>query len=165
MDHEFNGTPEEVFAMFCDAASHVAKFESFGAENIEILNQSGDGISEEFLLEVAQDVTLDLPGFAKKMFSPTNRVTSIDKWRDNGDGTYGGGYIVNTPGVPISVEGTTALLPIDGHPDYTNFSVAVEIEVNVPVVGGKLAKWAKGNVEENMNDQFAAGDRWLAGER
>lgn len=166
MEHEFNAAPEEVFAMFCDPASHVAKFESFGGENVEIISQTGGPSSgEDFVLVVEQDVTLDLPGFLAKMFSPTNRVTSTDTWRDNGDGSYGGGYTVDTPGVPISVVGTTLLLPVEGHADYTNYTVSVEVEVNIPVVGGRAAKWAKGNVEENMAHQFEAGDAWLAGER
>lgn len=163
MDHEFAASPADAFAMFCDSDSHVAKFTDFGGENIEIIDlQQSD---TQMVLTVEQDITLDLPGFAKKLFSPTNRVRSVDTWNDNGDGTYGGGYTIETPGVPIEVVGTTLLLPVDGHPDYSNFSVAVELSVNVPVVGGKLAKWAAGNVEENLAHQFAAGDRWLAGER
>jgi hypothetical protein len=40
--------------------------------------------------------------------------------------------------------------------------VKVNLDVKVPLIGGKLADWAKGSVKEQLDQEFAAGDRWLA---
>lgn len=156
--HVFDAPIEKAWAMFVDADSHIAKFEAMGHRNIEVEESSyADG---KFHLVVNRDVTVDLPSFAARVLKPTNRVRSTDDWTDKGDGTYAGTFKADAKGAPIDVGGTTHLSSTsDGK---TTYRVDAEVKVNVPLIGKKIEGFAKGNIEQQMTDEFACGDRWLA---
>lgn len=156
--HVFDAPIERVWEMFRDKASHLAKFEAMGHTDIDVRSYEVD--DERMTLVVARSVTVELPGFAKKVLQPTNTVVSTDVWEDRGDGTYGGHFEVSSPGTPISSTGTTLLRP-EGD-DRTYYEVQVDLEVKVPIIGRKIADWAKGDVAKQMDQEFAAGDTWLA---
>lgn len=155
--HTFDAPIEKVWAMFTDEASHVAKFEGMGHREVKVESSSfEDGT---FRVRITRLVDLDLPGFAKKVLKPTNTVISDDEWNDHGDGTYGGGFTLDTVGAPVKIAGTTRLTP-DG--DATRYDLKLDVSVNVPLIGGKILSWAKGDVEKQMAEEFEAGDAWLA---
>ena len=86
-------------------------------------------------------------------------MVSTDEWNDFGDGTYGGTFTLDTKGVPIELTGVTKL-EADGD-DASTYTVTVEIKVNVPLIGGKLADFAKGIATKQLDEEFALGDAWL----
>jgi hypothetical protein len=156
--HVFDAPIDQVWAMFRDPASHVDKFERLGHRNIEIVEQE---VSDDRIrLVIGRDVTVELPGFAKKVLSPTNHVVSTDEWSDLGDGTYGGTFVAVTKGAPVHIDGATHISPEGA--DRTVYDLTTEVQVKVPVVGKKLTSWAEGDVAEQMRQQFEAGDIWLA---
>lgn len=155
--HTFDHPIETVWAMFCDRDSHVAKFEGMGHRDIEVLDFTDD--SGDVLIKISRVVDVDLPGFAKKVLKPSSTVESTDHWHDNGDGTYGGTFTADAKGQPVEVRGTTMLTP-DG--DRTQYEVTTSVKVRVPIIGGKIEKWAKGDIDRQMKAEFDAGDAWLA---
>jgi uncharacterized protein YndB with AHSA1/START domain len=155
--HTFDAPIERVWAMFTDEASHVAKFVSRGNRDIVVVDCTKS--DSTFRLELKRVVDFELPGFAKKVLSPTNTVVSIDNWNDDGDGTYSGHFTVETQGAPVDVKGTTHLEP---NGDKTDYRVTVTLKVNVPLIGGKIEKWAKGDADKQLQEEFVAGDAWLA---
>lgn len=155
--HTFDAPIEAVWAMFTDPASHVAKFTSMGHKGVEILETHGDDRS--FDIKITREVTVDLPGFAKRVLKPTNTVITTDHWEANDDGTYGGGWVIETVGAPVDIAGTTKLTPAGGQ---TRYDLTIDLKVNVPLVGGKIANWAKGDLLKQTEQEFAAGDTWLA---
>lgn len=157
-EHTFDAPIEKVWAMFCDPDSHVAKFAAMGHREIEVVDQSSS--ATQFRIELKRLVDLELPGFAKKVLKPTNTVTTIDTWNDNGDGTYGGTFELHAAGTPMESKGTTLIEP-DG--DKTRYTVSIAVKVKVPLVGGKIESYAKGAViEPQLETEFRLGDEWLA---
>jgi carbon monoxide dehydrogenase subunit G len=155
--HVFDAPVDAVWAMFRDPRSHIAKFDSMGHRHIEVIDShAGD---DAFSITVRRDVDVDLPGFARRVLKPTNTVTSTDEWQRTDDGTCTGRQTVQTEGAPVKISSTTALTP-EG--DRTRYDVTVQLDVKVPLIGGKLADWSKGKVREQLDQEFAAGDRWLA---
>lgn len=157
-EHVYDAPIDQVWAMYRDPAAHVAKFERLGHKNLEVVEEESS--EDAARIVISRDVTFDLPGFAKRVLKPTNRVTSVDEWRANGDGTYAGTFTTETRGAPVRIDGTTSLEP-DGE-DRTRFSVEVEVRIDVPVIGGRLSRWAEGDVEDTFRNEFEAGDKWLA---
>ena len=155
--HTFTKPVDVVWEMFCTEAAHVAKFESMGHREIKVLKfeRDDDGV----LVEVQRLVDMELPGFAKKVMKPTNTVVSTDRWKANADGSYGGTFLVDTTGAPLDVKGTTILR---GEGDTTKYEIFVEVKVNVPLIGGRIANFAKGVIDKQFEHEFAAGDAWLA---
>lgn len=155
--HTFDAPIDAVWAMFADPASHVAKFESMGHREITVVeHEHGD---DAVRLVVQRVVDVDLPGFARKVLQPSNTVVSDDRWRRNPDGSCGGEFTVDTQGAPVKARGTTRLTPAGERTDY---EVTVDVEVKVPIIGGKIADWAKGDISKQFDAEFAAGDAWLA---
>ncbi len=156
--HTFDAPIEKVWAMFRDPASHVAKFAAMGHREIEVLDE--ETTDDSFRIELKRLVDLELPGFAKKFLKPTNTVTSVDTWKDHGDGTYGGTFVLEAPGTPMETNGTT-LIRADGK-KKTHYEVTISVRVKVPLVGGKIENYAKGAViEPQLETEFRLGDEWL----
>jgi hypothetical protein len=156
--HTFDAPIGKCWEMFHDPASHVAKFEGMGHHGVTVIDQ--EATPGSLHLEVTREVDVDgVPGFARKWIKPRNTVVSVDDWHDHGDGTYGGEFSLDTSGVPVDITGTTLLEP-DG--ETTQYTVTVEIKVNVPLVGGKLASFSRSIVDRQLVAEFALGDTWLA---
>lgn len=156
--HTFAAPIEQVWAMIRDQEAHVSKFAGMGHTDIEVIEY--DTSEDHVRLVVSRTITVELPGFAKKVLKPTNTVLSTDEWRRNADGTCTGSFSVDTPGAPIHSTGRT-LLRADGD-DRTFYEIAVHLDVKVPIIGGKIASWAKGDVVKQIDMEFAAGESWLA---
>jgi carbon monoxide dehydrogenase subunit G len=156
-EHEFDSPIDAVWEMFRNPDSHLAKFEDMGHRDIELLE--AESTDDTFHIVVRRVVDVDLPGFAKRVLKPTNTVTTTDDWQRNADGTCTGAQKVETEGAPVKISAETKLEP-EG--DRTRYSVVVHLDVKVPLIGGKLADWAKGSVKEQLDQEFAAGRDWLA---
>jgi hypothetical protein len=157
-NHTFDHPIDDVWAMFADIDAHVAKFEGMGHREIEVLEYSAD--DREVLVKIQRVVELEIPGFAKRFLKPVNTVTTTDRWQAADDGTYRGTFSADAKGAPVEVKGTTRLEP-DGEL-RTAYQVSVELKVNVPLVGGRIASWASGDVDRQLRQEFEAGDSWLA---
>jgi hypothetical protein len=157
-EHVFDAPADAVWAMFRDPDAHVAKFESMGHRDIELVEAESD--DDSFRITVKRVVDVDLPGFAKRVLSPTNTVTSTDVWHRNDDGSCEGEQTVDTEGAPVKISSTTRLTP---RGEQTHYEVKVKLDVKVPLIGGKLANWSKSKVQEQLDEEFAAGDKWLEG--
>lgn len=156
--HTFEAPIADCWAMFSDPKSHIAKFEGMGHIGVTVLEKKKT--KKNLHIKVTREVEIDgVPGFARKFVKPQNTVVSVDDWNDLGDGTYGGTFTIDTQGVPMSVEGKTLL---EANGDETNYTVTIELKVNVPLIGGKLADFGKGIVSAQLEDEFRLGDAWLA---
>lgn len=157
--HTFEAPVADCWKMFSDPAAHVAKFEGMGHHGVTVVEKKKT--KKNLHLVVTREVDIEgVPGFAKKFIKPRNTVVSIDDWNDFGDGTYGGTFTLDTQGVPVDIEGKT-LLEATGD-DESLYTVTIDIKVNVPLVGGKLADFSKGIVLKQMDEEFRLGDEWLA---
>ncbi len=156
--HTFEHPIAKCWEMFHDPDSHVAKFTAMGHRDLEVIET--DRRDGHLRIVIDRVVDVEVPGFAKKVLKPTNKVRSIDVWEDRGDGTYGGTFELETQGAPIETRGRTRLQP-DGE-DRTRYEVTIDLKVKVPLIGGKIADFSKGIIQRQMADEFRLGDEWLA---
>lgn len=156
--HTFEASIERVWEMFRDQGSHIAKFESMGHRDIQVLEYESSDTHAHLVISRVVDV--EIPGFARKVLKPTNTVVTTDDWRANGDGSYGGEFALDIQGAPVRSSGTTHI-EADGE-GRTSYTITVDVDVKVPLIGGKIAEWAKGDIARQIELEFAAGDDWLA---
>ena len=158
MKHDFDHPIEEVWAMFSDPKAHVAKFEAMGHHNIEVITEepSDDGLR----MVIKRNTDLDVPAIAKKVLPSSPLVTTDDVWMDKGDGTYGGHFDVTMDGVPQQTKGTTLITSNDA--GTTHYEIEMDVSIKVPLIGDRIAKASKGELEKQINAEFAAGDAWLS---
>lgn len=159
LTHHFDHPIDAVWAMMHDPAAHVAKFESMGHRDLEVLREDvGDDALD---IEIRRNVEIDVPGIARKFITPSNTVTSTDRWERRSDTELGGHFEIDIKGVPVESKGTTHVVP---HPDGgCRYDVTLQVKVKVPLVGEKVAQALRGQLEDQLKAEFTAGDAWLAG--
>lgn len=156
--HSYAAPVDAVIAMLRDRDATVAKFEGMGHHDIEILEC--DEHDDELRVRTSRVVEVELPGFAKKMMKPTNTLIQDDDWHKREDGGWDGTFDIETHGSPIHMSGTMRLIPSNGSCTH---EVNVNVDVKVPLIGGKIADWAaKNDVRRSVDAEFEFGDRWLA---
>ena len=138
--HHFDADVETVFALMSDPDFCTRKYADAGATDIQI---DTDQRAEGPTLVSKRKLTVDLPGFAKKVMQPTNTVQQTDEWAPaDDDGSRVCRYKVEVQGVPSRIDGTVRLTP-EG--SGTRQEVVAEVKVSIPLLGGKLEKFAVDN--------------------
>jgi len=156
--HRFDADVETVFGLMSDPDFLLRKYADQGASDIQVdCDQREDGPT----IVSRRKVTIDLPGFAKKVMQPTNTVVQTDEWAPaGGDGSRVCKYRVEVQGVPSRINGTVTLSP-DGA--GTRQDVVAEMKVSIPLLGGKLEKFAVENGVQSLEQEAAFTAKELAG--
>ena len=106
-------------------------------------------------------VPMDVPGFAKKVLSPTNRVEQEDVWAAPGpDGACSGRWRVEARGVPVTVGGTITVAPAGD--DRCTVTVRADVVCGIPLVGGRIAGFVADDVLRTVHGEEAFTDARLA---
>lgn len=135
--HHFAADVETVYRLASDPAFLERKYADQGATDITVESTpAGDGVRNV----ITRKVTIDLPGFARKVMQPTNTTVQTDEWGPAGaDGSRVCSYSVDVHGVPSRITGTVTLTPDGGG---TRQDVEADVKVSIPLVGGKLERLA-----------------------
>ena len=156
--HTYAAPIDAVLAMLADSEAAVAKYESMGHRDVEIIDCTM--LAGTLHVESSRVVDVDIPGFARKVLKPTNTMHQNDEWHEVGDGSWEGLFGVDVVGAPIQLSGVRRLPPDDG---TCTHDVTITMNVKVPLIGGKIADWAgKNDVKRTLDAEFAFGDTWLA---
>src|SRR5690349_13665152 len=157
--HVYPVPVDAVMAMFRDETATVARYESMGHRDVKVGELDAD--DDTLRIVSTRVVDVDLPGFAKKALKPTNTMQQTDEWTRQGDGSWSGTFDVDVQGAPVHISGTMGLIP-DG--DGARHDVALDMQVKIPLIGGKVADWVgKNEGRRNLDAEFAFNDQRLAG--
>jgi len=154
----YNASIEAVLAMLGDPDATIAKYESMNHRDVKILEcKESHGVLR---IRSSRVVDVDLPGFAKRVLKPTNTMHQTDEWRKDPDGSWHGTFDVEVQGAPIHISGKMQLTPAGA--DCTH-DVTIQVDVKVPIIGGRIADWAGNNdVRRSVDGEFAFNTKWLA---
>lgn len=137
LEHHYDADVETVFALITDADFMVRKYTAIGSTDVAV-DKSEDAGGCELVLK--RTVTVDLPGFAKRVMTPSNTAIQTENWAAAGpDGSRVCHYRVEIQGMPSSVSGTVTL-SADG--DGTRQDIDADVKVSIPLIGGRLEKFA-----------------------
>jgi len=118
------------------------------------VQKAGDGLR----VVVARDKAVELPSFAKRLFTPKNRIIDDIKWHHDGQ-HWVGDYSIEVAGVPGEVRGKSTLFPTATGTRYVS---SFEVTAPVPLIGSKLERFVADQVEEAMRDHAARNAAQLA---
>jgi hypothetical protein len=105
-------------------------------------------------------VAVDLPGFAKKVLTPSQTTVQTEVWSAaGGDGVRRCTYDVDVQGAPGNISGSHVLSPSAGGSHHV---IDIEIKVSVPLIGGRLEKLAAETGRGDIERQFDHTDEELA---
>jgi len=150
VSHHFDADVDRVFALMSDPEFILRKYTDAGATEIQV---DSDHRDEAPTVVSRRKMTVDLPGFAKKVMQPTNTVIQTDDWQSaDGSGRRVCRYKVEVQGVPSRIDGTVTLTP-DG--DGTRQDVEADVKVSIPLLGGRLEKFAVDSGQKALADEAA----------
>ena len=156
--HVYPVPVESVIAMLQDKSATVDKYEGMGHQDVQVLEFEAD--ADSMRIVSSRVVTVDLPGFAKKALKPTNTITQTDEWHRGADGSWSGTFTGDVKGSPVKISGTMSLTPVANGAEH---EVTIDVQVKIPLVGGKIADWAgKNDVRQTLDAEFAFNDARLS---
>jgi hypothetical protein len=139
------------YALVTDGELAAERYTAGGHEGVELLGQGEDG--DVLWWKTRGNVTVDLPGFAKKVLQPTNTIEQEHRWGAPADGLAEGSFTVETKGAPVQTHGTMRLesLPDGG----TRHTIQATLKVKVPLIGGKVEAWGKDDFQQQLDHELA----------
>lgn len=140
---EYSVSPARIADLLRDPDFLRRRCEAAGEKNVDVaIEEHPDGLR----VVVARDKEVDLPGFAKRMFSPKNRIVDDTRWRLEGE-RWLGQYRVEITGVPGEVRGESQLVPTASGCAYES---SFAVEARIPLIGNKLEAFVADRVEETF---------------
>ena len=153
----YNAPIGSVIAMLEDRDATVAKYESMGHHEVEVLDL--ERRRGRLWIISTRVVDVELPSFAKRVLRPTNTMLQTDEWERGPDGSWAGTFDVEVKGAPVHIYGAMSLHP---HGRETTHDVSVHVDVKIPLIGSRVAAWAaQGDVRRSVEGEFAFNSAWL----
>ena len=149
----YAATPDQVFAMLGEATFRERVCE---AQHATECTAVVDGYDDTMTVKVDQKRPSEgIPSFAKKFVGDTIHILQEEEWTSATDARLD----VSIPGKPGHLKGTITLRP-DG--DGTVETVAGELKVAIPLVGGKIEVLVAEMLEHALQAEQRIGTAWLA---
>lgn len=123
-----------VLAKFATAGFLQAKYEGQGARNIQLLEESRDGDTTRYTFTRDVPVQVDVPAFARSLVPASITLIQTDTWNA---ATRSGRLDIAFKGMPVQLRCDMRLEDRAGGSHHT---LDFNIQVNVPLIGGKLEK-------------------------
>jgi hypothetical protein len=140
--------PDDVAALLRDPEYLKRRSEEAGEKNVEVtIEDTLDGMR----VVVARDKEVELPGFAKRMFAPKNRIVDDVRWKRQGE-RWVGEYTLEIAGVPGEIRGKSTLFP---SANGTRHESSFQVTARVPLLASKLEAFVADRVEETFRDHAA----------
>ena len=146
--HKYDASVADVYAAFCKADFYKKKFAAVGARNTEVLEKKKRG--DEFYIRTQREMPSEAPGMLQKFLGEWNTIVQEESWEPDDDG-YFNTLEIESPGVPISIEGSMSLQP-SGKGCINKLSF--ELECSIPFVGGKLEEFIARDMKKVIAQEY-----------
>jgi hypothetical protein len=145
---------DTVYRFVTDPENIKKRCEASGERNIRIEVEEAGGTK---IITSTREIDSDLPGFAKKLFSPTNTIVERREWRDAGDKKTCKSHIdiLKTPGkidfnITISPSGSGCV-----------YDIEFEVTAKVPLIRKKLEEFVARTTADGIREEHEYNQRVL----
>ena len=137
---------DTVFALITDPAALAARCEALGERDIKVeVTKDGGTVN----LRISREVEQELPGFAKKLFKPTNVLVEREEWRTEGDRKVAKG-LLKIAGTGATLDSTISLSPA---PAGSIYEIDFQVTAKAPLVRKKLEAFIGDTALESLRKQ------------
>jgi hypothetical protein len=151
---------DHVVAMLLDPDAHVAACVHMGHRDIEVLRSAP--AADDLEVAIVRRVDVEVPHAVRRFVQPSNLVTSDDRWTRHPDGTCTGRSDVAIAGLPVRSVGVASARPAPGGTGATTYEITLAMEIGVPVVGQRVARAMRSQLERQIDAQLDAAEAWLS---
>jgi hypothetical protein len=148
---------EKVFATMTDEEYLRARLRELGGPGSALLEHEAGPDGARYKLKQGLSEK-DLPPIVGKVMQGDLAIQRTESLRSTGPGSYGGDVEVAISGVPASASGTMRLADNGAG---SEFEVHADVEVKVPLLGGKIEEIVAGQVRRLLEAETAFTVHWL----
>lgn len=132
---------EDVFGVLTSAdwAGHLAAELGDDSKTVRREETADGGVT----LVLSRRLPSGIPGFLQKFLPSDPRVVTTDVWGPLVDGARHCTWTADIPGTPAKIRGTQSIEPTA---EGNRHTIAGEVTVSVPLVGGKAESFIAGQV-------------------
>ncbi len=159
VEYPYDAPPGDVYSMLTDSEFLRARLAATGALDYEVIECTPmpDG---GFRVVTSRTVQTDIPGFAKKVFKPTNSLQQVEHWNGGSQGSPAAAtWTIEAKGTPVKTSGTVGL---EASGTGTVQHIDGTIKVSVPLLGGRLERFVFDNAKKTLELEHEFGQQWLA---
>ena len=139
---------DTVFNLITSGDELAARCEALGERDVKVeVSESGGGTK----VQIARVVEQELPGFAKKLFKPTNRLVEREEWR-RVDSRYEATGQLKIVGTGATIDSTIRLSPSGAGSVY---EIDFEVTAKAPLIRRKLEAFIGETALESLREQHA----------
>jgi Protein of unknown function (DUF2505) len=156
---EFSATVEQVHHAFSDEQYWLARLADSGADSatLDAMSVRADGSVEVLTTQVLRSDRL--PALATQFHPGDVHIVRDEKWSAITGGEARAEVAGNIPGAPASLSGKAVLAPTDAG---SRLEFTVTIEVNIPLVGGKIETFMGAKLAELIAAEQRFTTMWIA---
>jgi hypothetical protein len=159
MATEYEGTPAQVHAAFCDKQYWLARLAASGADDtaLEAFRVGDDGGVDVVTTQVLR--AQRLPGIVHQFHHGDLEIRRAETWTslaDEGSEASVAGSIVRAP---VTLSGEARLGPVDQRALLT---FRATVEVRIPLVGGKMEKFIGTQLVNLLTAEQQFTTEWIA---
>jgi hypothetical protein len=152
----YDAPPADVQAMLADPAFREKVCAAMNAVRHDV-DISGSGAGMKVVVDQTQPAD-GIPSFAKKIVGEQIQIVQRETWKDASNAEL----VVEIPGKPGDFQGG---IDLAGDDDGTVETVAGDIKVKIPMLGGKLEGLIGDLLKSALKSEQRVGRAWLAGDR
>lgn len=153
--YKYNKDADTVFRMFIDKAYFERKYAAT-TTSFAVLEHALD--DDYFRIKVRRTMPADVPvpGFAKKFLPGEMTIEQTDVWDLQ---ARTGEILIEIAGAPVSVKSQMRLIQgANGGENHVHWTV----ESNIPLVGGKVAKFVAADIQAKSPEDLRLSNEILA---
>lgn len=148
MEQKYAAPIDDVYALLTDASWLEARCLAMGELAAKVkAKKTAKGAT----LSMARCVKRDLPSLVAKVLSPEAELQFEETWTKDGEG-YVGKLSMDIQGQPVTMTADFSLQPAGKGCVYRIQHVA---RCGIPLIGGPIAKYAQGEIEQGCAREFA----------
>jgi hypothetical protein len=137
---------DTVFALITDPDALAKRCEALGERDINVEVTSTASTTN---LRIAREVEQELPGFAKKLFKPTNVLVEREEWRSEGDRKVAKGQL-KIAGTGATLDSTITLSPRGAGSLY---EIDFTVTAKAPLIRKKLEAFIGDTALQSLQKQ------------
>lgn len=143
---EYAQDVDTVFRLITDPQALTKRCEALGERDVKVeVSEDGDIIRTR----VAREVEQELPGFAKRLFKPTNVLVEREEWRSDGARKVATGQL-KIVGTGATIDSTIELSPSG---DGCVYAIDFQVTAKAPLIRKKLEAFIGDTALESLRKQ------------
>ena len=163
MSADYTGTVEQVYLAFADERYWLDRLAESGADEATLDSMDVDTDGDIAVVTTQVLYSNRLPGIVTQFHRGELRIVRRERWTAPSGERATARVSGNIPGAPVELDGDAVLAP--GNPSGARLSLQGSVEVRVPLVGGKIEDFIRGQLSNLLLAEQGFTTQWLANNR